>query len=188
VSYSVNDQVTYFSTRFVCLIANTGEYPLPIGQYWLAVPNPTVAGGYTSLNPTATTFDFSLLQTSWINSLDPSIILPWVDDGGGVVAWSYGTVDPVVLGDQTTDSGTPNTTGLSGTTFDGGSLQFIAPVDMYTNTNEFNRYLAFPRRDIITPVGTLPLSFIPWTEDDSIVTWIDDVTDSGPVTWTTLEP
>ena len=154
-AYSVNDQVTYFETRFVCLVANTGEYPLPINtvppgtQYWLAVPNPTVSGGYTSLNPTSTTFDFSLLQTSWINSLNPAIILPWVDDGGGVVAWSYGTVDPVVLGDQTTDSGTPNTTGLSGTTFDGGSLQFTAPVDMYTNTNEYDKYLVFPKRTIL---------------------------------------
>jgi hypothetical protein len=160
-AYNVNDLVTYFSTRFVCLVANTGEYPLPINpdpnsagtnppsQYWLAVPNPTVEGGYTSLNPTATTFDFSLLQASWINSLDPAIILPWVDDGGGVVGWSYGTLDPVVLGDQTTDSGTPNTTGLSGTTFDGGSLQFTAPVDMYTNTNEYDKYLVFPKRTIL---------------------------------------
>jgi len=163
-AYNADDQVTYFSTRFVCLVANTGEYPLPINpdpnsagipppnppsQYWLAVPNPTVSGGYTSLNPTATTFDFSLLQTSWINSLDPAIILPWVDDGGGVVGWSYGTLDPVVLGDQTTDSGTPNTTGLSGTTFDGGSLQFTAPVDMYSNTTEYDKYLVFPKRTIL---------------------------------------
>jgi len=154
-AYNVNDQVTYFSTRFVCLVANTGEYPLPINivppgiQYWLAVPNPTVTGGYTSLEPAATSFDFSVVQTSWINSLDPAIILPWVDDGGGVVGWSYGTVDPVVLGDQTTANGSPNTTGLSGTTFDGGSLQFIAPVDMYSSTNEFDKYLVFPKRTIL---------------------------------------
>jgi hypothetical protein len=177
VSYNVNDQVTYFSTRFVCLVANTGEYPLPINadpdsQYWQAVPNPTVTGGYTSLEPAATSFDFSVAQASWINSLDPAIILPWVDNGGGVVGWGYGTPP--------------------GTTFDGGSLQFIAPVDMYSNTNEFDRYLAFPRRDVVTPVGSVPLNFIPWTEtvveDLSTVTWIDDVTDSGPITWTTLDP
>jgi hypothetical protein len=176
-AYSVNDLVTYFSTRFVCLIANTGEYPLPINtdpasQYWSAIPNPTVEGGYTSLQPAATTFDFGLLQASWINSLDPAIILPWLDDGGGVVGWGYGTPP--------------------GTTFDGGSLQFIAPVDMYSSTDEFDLYLAFPKRDIVTPVGSVPLNFIPWTEtvveDLDTVTWIDDVTNSGPITWTTLDP
>jgi hypothetical protein len=35
------------------------------------------------------------------------------------------------------------------TTFDGGSLQFIAPVDMYSNTNEYDKYLVFPRRNIL---------------------------------------
>jgi hypothetical protein len=35
------------------------------------------------------------------------------------------------------------------TTFDGGSMQFIAPVDMYSNTNEYDKYLVFPRRNIL---------------------------------------
>jgi len=65
------------------------------------------------------------------------------------VGWSYGTLDPVVLGDQTTANGSPNTTGLSGTTFDGGSLQFTAPVDMYSNTTEYDKYLVFPKRTIL---------------------------------------
>jgi hypothetical protein len=63
---------------------------------------------------------------------------------------------------------------------------------MYSNTDEFDLYLAFPKRDVVTPVGSVPLNFIPWTEtvveDLSTVTWIDDVTDSGPITWTTLDP
>jgi hypothetical protein len=35
------------------------------------------------------------------------------------------------------------------TTFDGNSLQFISPVDMYSNTNEYDKYLVFPKRNIL---------------------------------------
>jgi hypothetical protein len=35
------------------------------------------------------------------------------------------------------------------TIFDGNSLQFISPVDMYSNTNEYDKYLVFPRRNIL---------------------------------------
>lgn len=35
------------------------------------------------------------------------------------------------------------------TTFDGDSLQFIAPVDIYTNTNQYDKYLVFPKRNIL---------------------------------------
>ena len=35
------------------------------------------------------------------------------------------------------------------TIFDGNSLQFIAPVDMYSNTNEYDKYLIFPKRNIL---------------------------------------
>jgi hypothetical protein len=189
-TYNIDDQVTYFGTRFICLATNTGEYPLPINpdpasQYWLAIPNPTVSGTYTSTEPASTTFDFSIAQTNWINSLDPAIVLPWVNDSGAVVDWSYGTLNPVVLGDQT------RTTGKNGTTFDGGSLQFIEPVDMYSNTTAYNRYLSFPRRDVITPVGTYPLNFIPWydaTNHNAPVTWYDDLHHNAPITWTVLEP
>ena len=125
-------------------------------QHW--VPQP----------PSLTTFDFSIDETTWINDLDPASILPWINNLGAVLGWSYGTPP--------------------GTTFDGGSLQFTAPVDMYSNTTEYDRYLLFPRRDVITPVGAHPLNFIPWTEDGDTITWVDDVTGSGPISWTTLDP
>ena len=35
------------------------------------------------------------------------------------------------------------------TEFDGGSLQFISPVDMYTTGNEYDKYLVFPKRNIL---------------------------------------
>jgi hypothetical protein len=39
--------------------------------------------------------------------------------------------------------------GKDTTTFDGGSMQFIAPVDMYTNTTAYDKYLVFPKRNIL---------------------------------------
>jgi len=35
------------------------------------------------------------------------------------------------------------------TTFDGNSLRFIAPVDMYSNTQAYDKYLVFPKRTIL---------------------------------------
>jgi len=39
--------------------------------------------------------------------------------------------------------------GGTATVFDGNSLKFIAPVDMYTNTTDFDRFLVFPKRTIL---------------------------------------
>ena len=123
-------------------------------QHW--VPRP----------PTLTRFDFSTEQAEWINNLNPASILPWINDLGTTVAWSYGTPP--------------------GTTFDGGSLQFIAPVDMYSSTTAYDQYLLFPRRNIIAPVGTDPLSFIIWTENNNPITWVNEETGQTLV-WTALE-
>jgi hypothetical protein len=35
------------------------------------------------------------------------------------------------------------------TTFDEGSMQFIAPVDIYTNTDEYDKYIMFPKQNIL---------------------------------------
>ena len=35
------------------------------------------------------------------------------------------------------------------TVFDGGSLQFITPVDMYSSTQIYDKYLVFPKRNIL---------------------------------------
>jgi hypothetical protein len=64
---------------------------------------------------------------SWIN--DAAAITTWEDDNFTLANWTYATPP--------------------GTTFDGGSMQFTAPVDMYSNTNEYDKYLVFPRRNIL---------------------------------------
>ena len=39
--------------------------------------------------------------------------------------------------------------GADPTIFDGSSVRFIAPVDMYSNTQEYDKYLVFPKRTIL---------------------------------------
>lgn len=41
------------------------------------------------------------------------------------------------------------TVGQDPTIFDGGSMQFISPVDIYSNTTEYDKYLVFPKRTIL---------------------------------------
>jgi hypothetical protein len=41
------------------------------------------------------------------------------------------------------------TVGEDATIFDGGSLQFITPVDMYSNTQAYDKYLVFSKRNIL---------------------------------------
>ena len=66
---------------------------------------------------------------SWINDAD--VITTWEDNFSTLATWTYGTPP--------------------GTTFDGGSLQFTAPVDMYSsdNTTEYDKYLLFPKINIL---------------------------------------
>jgi hypothetical protein len=64
---------------------------------------------------------------SWIN--DSDVITTWEDQLFTLANWTYGTPP--------------------GTTFDGGSMQFTAPVDVYSSTDVYDKYLVFPRRNIL---------------------------------------
>jgi hypothetical protein len=66
---------------------------------------------------------------SWIN--DSDVITTWEDNFNTLATWTYATPP--------------------GTTFDGGSMQFTAPVDMYSNNNttEYDKYLLFPKINIL---------------------------------------
>jgi hypothetical protein len=87
--------------------------------------------------PTNTTYwesnNTSGLAT-WINN--NVVITTWEDNFETLATWTHSTPP--------------------GTTFDDGSMQFTAPVDMYsndnsttTNTTEFDKYLVFPKRNIL---------------------------------------
>ena len=79
--------------------------------------------------PTLTTFDMSHALATWINNY--LALTTWEDNYNTLATWTYGTPP--------------------GTIFDGGSLQFTAPVDMYSNNNttEYDKYLLFPKINIL---------------------------------------
>jgi hypothetical protein len=85
-------------------------------------------------------------------------------DGSGTIeqAWATGfavlnTVGDTyinIIGTNITGTGTGaswdlEVVGQNTTIFDGNSLEFTGPVDMYSNTNEYDKYLVFPKRNIL---------------------------------------
>jgi hypothetical protein len=80
--------------------------------------------------PELTTFDVSGEIINWLdNDLIP---VEWINDENATVLWTTG----VALGQN-------------GTIFDQNSMQFIAPVDMYSSTQEYDKYLVFPKHNIL---------------------------------------
>ena len=80
--------------------------------------------------PSYTTFDTgsTSIFDNWLN--DSGDTVQWLNDSGDTVPW------------ENNYNGQP-------TVFDGNSLKFIAPVDMYSNTQIYDKYLVFPKRDIL---------------------------------------
>lgn len=80
--------------------------------------------------PAETYFDLGLVGTEifWLNSSGTAVT--WINEDSFRVDWVNN-----FSGDQTI--------------FDGGSLRFIAPVDMYSNTQAYDKYLVFPKRNIL---------------------------------------
>lgn len=84
--------------------------------------------------PAATVFDtFQVpIQTvGWSNNNSATVF--WLNNNGQTVFWN------------TPPSGFPQ----SGTVFDGGSTRFITPAVRWTATDEYDKYLVFPRRNIL---------------------------------------
>jgi len=97
---------------------------------------------------------------SWINDADA--VTTWQDSNFTLATWTYATPP--------------------GTTFDGGSMQFTAPVDVYSSTNQYDRYLVFPRRNILSPIPPRP-GLLVWTNNQSQpFSWVNSA--DQPIEWT----
>jgi len=79
--------------------------------------------------PELTTFDVLGEAVTWQNNLSQPV--GWVNDDNLIPTWVSGGA-----------FGQP-------TIFDQDSMQFIAPVDMYSNTQIYDKYLVFPKRNIL---------------------------------------
>jgi len=89
--------------------------------------------------PEATTFD--TLTAS------PSISY-WINSASNQVTWQNQDTTGVLW--QTSGSGIPQ----RGTIFDGGSTRFITPAVRWVPTDAFDKYLVFPRKDILSQPET----------------------------------
>jgi hypothetical protein len=84
--------------------------------------------------PTLTTFDVGV---------GPLSAVTWLNDSAQYVGWRSSSQTPPVTWTGTAD------TYPYGTIFDGNSLKFITPVDMYSSTTAYDKYLVFPKRNIL---------------------------------------
>lgn len=129
---------------------------------------------------------------------DVTFVVNTVGGAGDIVsAFCYGTASVFAAGTEYTSVAGVNVGGSgvgavwditvapgAQTVFDGGSIQFTDPTTPGINTNTFDRYLLFPRKNILTPLPTydgLPVTWInnssviiPWTNNTGLtVGWVN---------------
>jgi hypothetical protein len=103
-------------------------------------------------------------QIGGTNTLNDVVITVAVVDGAGTIEqafcqgtapmFSVGNTYYNIAGTNISGSGVGATwdlevVGEDETTFDGQSIRFIAPVDMYSNSQAYDKYLVFPKRTIL---------------------------------------
>jgi hypothetical protein len=102
----------------------------------------------------------------------------WVNDVNNTVTWTNNSSN--LVGWQNNYNGNP-------TTFDGNSLQFIDPVDMYSSSQANDLYLLFPKQNILNsgPLKTIVTNptYVTWINNSENSTiWVNSA--SNLVEWT----
>jgi hypothetical protein len=95
---------------------------------WEPYNDSTISGEWFPAPPAATTFDLTPSNFEWLNTSFAAV--EWTNNSSVTVEW----INPNV--------GTP-------TIFDGGATVFINPADTVTNTDQYDKYLVFPRVNIL---------------------------------------
>jgi hypothetical protein len=118
----------------------------------------TVSQTWDPSPPTSTTFDLTVnLTLPWSNNA--GALINWQNNAGNNVTW-FNTFSSNLTTIWTNNIGVlvnwQNNAGVTviwlsniPTIFDGGSMQFIEPVDMYSNSTEYDKYLVFPKTNIL---------------------------------------
>ena len=118
----------------------------------------------TQLNLVDFEVDRYELDRALTNNWDPDTE-QWVPQPPAATTFN---VDQTV---NSTPSGKP-------TIFDGGSVHFITPVDLYpgSTTTDYDKYLVFPKRNIISPgQPVVPSTVVNWTNNAAnTVTWTNN--------------
>jgi hypothetical protein len=129
-AYTVGNTVIYQQVVFTPLPENEPAYRISKSYRCIQTTTPGILPTNTAYWESNNTSGLA----TWIN--DDDVVCTWEDDLQTLATWTYSTPP--------------------GTTFDGGSMQFTAPVDMYsgdnstsTNTTDFDKYLLFPKQNIL---------------------------------------
>ena len=160
VAFSNNNQVYYIlqvvnSTQFtitdtldgttaVNLSTDTGAMTANWGNYRMDIYEVTVNAGSTASDPAYITLSplqqiapnsyVTVTQGAYYNTAQ--LYRPTAPGPGfTLISWLPLITSITVVGDQTT--------------FDQDSMQFIAPVDMYTTSDALDKYLVFPKANIL---------------------------------------
>lgn len=123
VAYNIRTQ---FGTQLNLIDFEVDRYELDrlLTKHW-----DPAADSWIPSPPSLTTFDLSGEPAEWLNN--SSQFVQWVNAELDPITWVSGGA-----------AGEP-------TTFDQNSMQFTAPVDMYSNTQIYDKYLVFPKRNIL---------------------------------------
>jgi hypothetical protein len=129
-AYTVGNTVIYQQVVFTPAPDNQPAYRISKSYRCIQATTPGILPTNTAYWESNNTSGLA----TWIN--DSDVVCTWEDDLQTLATWTYSTPP--------------------GTTFDGGSMQFTAPVDMYsgdnstsTNTTDFDKYLLFPKQNIL---------------------------------------
>jgi hypothetical protein len=145
--YYAGDRVVYNNSNYTAIATTLGNLPSN-SSYWRLsntfTPGQVVNisgvvpgvynGNVTVINCTKNSFTFASSSTVRTGRTGRITTIPavvnWVNNADQIVVWTNDY------------NGQP-------TIFDENSLQFTAPVDMYSHTNEYDKYLVFPKRNIL---------------------------------------
>ena len=160
IEFSNNNQVYYIlsvvnGTQFTITNVLGGTTPVDLssasgtmtaawGNYRMDIYEVTINAGSTASDPAYVTLSplqqvapndyLKVTQGAYYNTAQ--LYQPTAPGPGlTLINWQPLITTIVVVGDQTT--------------FDHGSLQFIAPVDMYTTSTALDKYLVFPKANIL---------------------------------------
>lgn len=126
------------ATAALELTTDTGDMTVHYGNYRMSlwVVNTSDDGIVSLTQGTQTITNDFVTSTQGVKHANGTYMyVPGAAIGGTLISWQ-----PLI---------TATTTVSSQTTFDHNSLQFIEPVDMYDPTDEYDKYLVFPKTNIL---------------------------------------
>jgi hypothetical protein len=140
--FTITDTID--GTTPVVLTTDTGSMNANWGNYRMDIYEVTVNAGSTASDPAYITLSplqqiapnryVTVTQGAYYNTAQ--LYRPTAPGPGfTLISWLPLITTITVVGDQTT--------------FDQGSMQFIAPVDMYTTSDALDKYLVFPKANIL---------------------------------------